>query len=60
MDPHLSIKTGPLAMNIPWQHMADSQPTSVSAGPSPSSLLPAQLHVDSNETVPTIAENDIS
>ena len=54
------VKTGQLAMSTPWQRMSDSLPSSVSACPSPASPLPAQLHVDGNETVPTIANNTVS
>ena len=51
-------------MSTPWQQMSDSLPVSSLTCPSPrlspdtkSSLLPAQLHVDGNETVPIIAKN---
>ena len=48
-------KTGQLAISTPWQQMSASLPCSLSACPSPASLLPAQLHVlhvNGNETVP--------
>ena len=61
-------------MSTPWQQMSDSLPASSSACPSPAStcpsqrllidanfsLLPSQLHVDVNDTVPNIAKNAVS
>ena len=56
------VKTGQLhvAMSTPWQQMFGSPPASASTCTSPAFLLPGQVHVNGNETVPTIAKNAVS